>query len=216
MPQMPEWLQWILGAGAVIGALAVIWTKVLKPLSKLIVYIDKLLPLVAELLAKSEKDPDYLSVLGEIAAQFKTDSGSTLRDVINRLEQASIKVQADAEELRIKAGVIKEEVAVVKELAKTDRAEMSRDRVAADHKLAMLDDVLVRMKHLEGLLAVGQANTVIGQSAVAGQEQAAQPIAPQPISLQQLIPPQVGSLPTSLGNANVIAVVEAHKPIKEE
>lgn len=202
MPDMPLWLQWILGSSAVIGALAVLWTKLIRPLSKVIVFLDQLLPLLTDLLARSKKDPDYLSVLSEIAAQFKTDSGSTLRDVINRLEQASIKVQADAEDLRIKAGVIKEEVAVVKELAKTDRAEASKDRVASDHKLAVLDDVLLRMKHLEGLMSVGQVQGAQGQP-------------PQPISLQQLVPPQTGGLPSSLENANVIAVVEAHKPETE-
>lgn len=36
MPDMPLWLQWILGTGAVIGALAVVWTKFLQPLGKLI------------------------------------------------------------------------------------------------------------------------------------------------------------------------------------
>lgn len=207
MPDMPLWLQWILGAGAVIGALAVIWTKFVRPLSKLIVFLDQIMPMLSDLLARSKKDPDYLSVLAEIAAQFKTDSGSTLRDVINRLEQSSLKMQADAEDLRIKASVIKEEVAVVKELAKTDRAEASKDRLAADHKLTVLDDVLVRMKHLEGLLSAGAT----GHGSVSAGAHGQPP--PLPISLQQLVPPQTSSgLPSSLDKANVIAVVEAHKP----
>lgn len=192
MPTMPYWAQWIVLTSVVAIAIAAIWTKVVRPLSKLIVFLDQILPMLADLLARSKKDPEYLSVLSEIAAQFKTDSGSTLRDVINRLEQASLKVQSDAEELRIKAGVIKEEVAVVKELAKTDRAEASKDRLAADHKLTILDDVLLRMKHLEGILAVAQNSSLS-------------------ITPQQLIPP-AADLPASLGNANVIAVVEAHKP----
>lgn len=187
MPTMPHWAQYFILASLLIGALAVIWTKFVKPLSKLIVFLTEILPMLQDFLEKDKRDPDYQEVLFEIAKQFKTDSGSSLRDVINRLEQASIKMLSEGEDLRIKAGVIKEEVAVVKELAKTDRAEFSKDRLASDHKLAILDDVLVRMKHLEGLLAVAQTSAV-------------------PIPPQQLVPPL--AVPPG---TNVIAVVEAQK-----
>lgn len=188
MPTMPHWAQYFILASLLIGALAVIWTKFVHPLSKLIVFLSQILPMLQEFLEKDRKDPDYQDVLFEIAKQFKTDSGSSLRDVINRLEQASIKMLSEAEDLRIKAEVIKEKVAVVQELARTDRAEAGKDRIAADHKLAMLDDVLLRMKHLEGLLSVAQTSTI-------------------PIPPEQLIPP---SLPVPPGT-NVIAVVEAKK-----
>lgn len=191
MPTMPHWAQYFILASLLIGAIAVIWTKFVHPLSKLIVFMSQILPMLQDFLEKVKKDPDYQEVLFEIAKQFKTDSGSSLRDVINRLEQASIKMLSEAEDLRIKAGVIKEEVAVVKELAKTDRAEASKDRIAADHKLTMLDDVLLRMKHLEGLLSVAQNS-------------------PVPIPPQQLVPTIVppGTVPPG---TNVIAVVEAQK-----
>lgn len=189
MPTMPHWAQYFILASLLIGALAVIWTKLIRPLSKVVVFLDQVIPMLADLLAQNREDPDYQEVLFEIAKQFKTDSGSSLRDVINRLEQASIKMNADAEDLRVKAGVIKEEVAIVKELAKTDRAEASKDRVAADHKLTIMDDVLLRMKHLEGILATAQGTTSI--------------------TPQQLIPPM--SVPAG---TNVIAVVEAHKPLE--
>lgn len=192
MPVMPHWAQYFILASLLIGALAVIWTKFVHPLSKLIVFLSQILPMLQDFLEKDKKDPDYQEVLFEIAKQFKTDSGSSLRDVINRLEQASIKMLSEAEDLRVKAGVIKEEVAVVKELAKTDRAEMSKDRIAADHKLTMLDDVLLRMKHLEGLLLVAQS------------QPPSAPIAPQ-----QLIPTALA--PNTPPGTNVIAVVEAHK-----
>lgn len=188
MPTMPHWAQYFILASLLIGALAVIWTKFVHPLSKLIVFLSQILPMLQEFLEKDRKDPDYQDVLFEIAKQFKTDSGSSLRDVINRLEQASIKMLSEAEDLRIKAEVIKEKVAVVQELARTDRAEAGKDRIAADHKLAMLDDVLLRMKHLEGLLSVAQTSTI-------------------PIPPEQLIPP---ALPVPPGT-NVIAVVEAKK-----
>lgn len=189
MPDMPLWLQWILGTGAVIGALAVIWTKFLRPLGKLIAYMHQMLPLLSTLTEQFKDDPDYLSVLSEIAAQFKADSGSTLRDVVNRLEASATESKDAAKELRIKAGVLEENVAIVKELASKDRAE-------ASHKLVVLDEVLARMKHFEGLLAL-QVN-----------------IPPQgqyPISPQQLVVPPTGAASSLPSSTNVIAVVEAHK-----
>lgn len=192
MPTMPHWAQYFILLSLLIGAIAVIWTKFVKPLSKLIVFLTEILPMLQDFLVKDKRDPDYQEVLFEIAKQFKTDSGSSLRDVINRLEQASIKMLSEGEELRVKAGVIKEKVAVVEELARTDRAEMSKDRLASDHKLAILDDVLVRMKHLEGLLAVAQTSTV-------------------PIPPQQLVPPLATPPLAVPPGTNVIAVVEAQK-----
>lgn len=197
MPQMPEWLQWILGAGAVIGALAVIWTKFFQPLGKLITYMHQMLPLLSTLTAQFKDDPDYLGVLSEIAAQFKADSGSTLRDVVNRLEASATESKDAAKELRIKAGVLEENVAIVKELASKDRAE-------ASHKLVLLDDVLARMKHFEGLLAA-QSNQLSLQAS---------------ISPQQLVPPAVASSvapsqpvapATQADQSQVIAIVEARK-----
>lgn len=199
MPTMPHWAQWIVLASVLAIAVAAIWTKVLRPLSKLIVFLDQILPLLTALLAQSQKDPDYLAVLYEIAAQFKTDSGSTLRDIINELLASAKEAKKAAEDLRVEAGVIKEKVAIVKELASDDRAESVKDRIERSKKLVLLDDVLLRLKHLEGLLSVAQTSQ-------------------QPIMPQQLIPPASGlmppvsGLPASIASANVIAVVEAHKP----
>lgn len=200
MPQMPEWLQWILGAGAVIGALAVIWTKFLQPLGKLITYMHQMLPLLSTLTAQFKDDPDYLGVLSEIAAQFKADSGSTLRDVVNRLEASATESKDAAKELRIKAGVLEENVAIVKELASKDRAE-------ASHKLVLLDDVLARMKHFEGLLSA-QSNQLSLQASISPQ----QLVPPsQVISAPQIATQPITQSPPQTDQSQVIAIVEARK-----
>jgi hypothetical protein len=67
-------LDWIVYAGAVVTACVAIWRYAIKPTAKAYNKID-----------------EYGPVLGEIAKQFKSDSGSTLRDTINRLETAAIK-----------------------------------------------------------------------------------------------------------------------------
>lgn len=191
MPNMPYWLQWILGASALIGALAVIWAKFLQPLGKLITYMHQMLPLLSQLTENFKDDPKHLAVLNEIATQFKSDSGSTLRDVVNRLETSALEAQQAAKELRIKAGLIEEKVAIVKELASTDRADAARDRVAADHKLELLDNLLIRFKHLESLLVLAQSNQ-------------------QSITPQQLIPPSI------VGDNKIIAVVQAQETHHEK
>lgn len=150
---MPLWLQWIIWAGAGIVACAAIWTKFLKPIFKLIAYMHELLPLISELLKRYRENPNYIDVLTEIADQFKTDSGSTLRDVVNRLEVAANKAESSAKELRIKASVLEEKVAVGKELA-------TSDRVDAAHKLVLLDGLIVRVDELVARIKVDEGPQV--------------------------------------------------------
>ena len=70
---------------AVIKLPGFVWTHVLTPMAKSVVEVGTISDL-------SRVAPDLIrlsrmaSVLDEIAQQFKTDSGSSLRDVINRLE----------------------------------------------------------------------------------------------------------------------------------
>lgn len=136
---MPIWVQWIIGAGACVGAITVIWTKLIKPLAKLVAYTQELVPLLAELNKQFKDNPDAFSVLEEIAAQFKADSGTTLRDIVNRIEAAAVKAEEGARELRIKAQGLAEDVEVVKESARKDRQE-------AAHRLSLLDELLSKLK----------------------------------------------------------------------
>lgn len=185
---MPLWLQWIIGIGAGVGALAVIWTKLLRPLGELIAYLHDALPLNRELVELFKDNQNYLPVLKDIAGQFKADSGSTLRDVVNRLEVAANEAKHAAEELRIKAGVLKEEVAIVKALATSDRAE-------AAHKLVLLDGLIVRVDELV-------ARIKNGEIATSGITPSTIPSAQQPVTST--------TVPIIPGT-NVIAVVEAKK-----
>lgn len=116
---MPVWLQWIIGIGAGTGALVAVWQKIIRPGAKLIALGTETLPLLIEFTSQFKGKLGSLGVLEEIAAQFKTDSGSTLRDVVNRLETAANESKAAAEELRVKAQILKENVEVVKGVGKT-------------------------------------------------------------------------------------------------
>lgn len=86
---MPIWAQVIVSISILVVAVGVLWKKVLKPMAKLVALLDKSLPVLKELVIRFEDQPHAFKILNEVAAQFRTDSGSSLRDVVNRLEQAA-------------------------------------------------------------------------------------------------------------------------------
>jgi len=116
---MPIWLQYILWAAALVTAIALIWAKVIRPLATLISLTTELLPLMKKFVEVFRDSPDSFRVLDEIAAQFKTDSGSSLRDVVDRLDEA-------AKDNRTAAEFLKVGVETQKQLAEQDRATLQR------------------------------------------------------------------------------------------
>jgi hypothetical protein len=62
-------IDWIIYAGAAIGALALIWRTAVKPT-----------------LAFFNRLDDYGPVIADIAREFKNNSGSSLKDTLDRLE----------------------------------------------------------------------------------------------------------------------------------
>lgn len=115
---MPPWAEIIIGISVVIGAIGVIWSKVLKPGARLIAQLEKTYPLLVRLTNVFE-DGDHFSVLDEIAAQFKTNAGSSLKDALNRLEAMVAEAHQAAEAARLSNEV-------AKELAALDRAQLRR------------------------------------------------------------------------------------------
>jgi hypothetical protein len=122
---MPTWIQVIIGAAALATAIGILWAKVLKPGAKLIATMENLLPVSRELVKAFKDTPEAFKVLHEIAVQFKTDSGSSLRDVVNRLETA-------ANESRVAAEQLKVGVEATKLLSEMDRARIDRFMMKLD------------------------------------------------------------------------------------
>lgn len=85
---MPGWAQIILTAAALVTAVHVIWTRLLKPLVVVRDEMKESVPVMREAVVAMKDAPGTFLVLQEIASQFRTDSGSSLRDVVNRLETA--------------------------------------------------------------------------------------------------------------------------------
>jgi len=116
---MPTWVQYILWAAALATAVTFLWARVVRPLATLIALISELTPLMKEFVRVFKDSPNSFKVLDEIAAQFKTDSGSSLRDVVDRLDDAAKDNQRAAEFLKIG-------VETQKQLAEQDRATLQR------------------------------------------------------------------------------------------
>jgi hypothetical protein len=122
---MPAWVIYIIGTAAVVTAIGVLWTKVIKPAAKLITTTDQMLPLLVALTETFKNNPTGFKVLNEIAAQFKTDSGSSLRDVVNRLEEG-------AKENRAAADLLKVGVEAQKQLGEQDREQLRQLLISLD------------------------------------------------------------------------------------
>lgn len=101
MPQALQIIVWIAvgitSLGVILGVPTLIWKKMLRPGVRLVNLMDRMLPLMEVLSKEFQSKPQMFSVLREIAAQFQTDSGSSLRDLANRLEETARLNQANIE-----------------------------------------------------------------------------------------------------------------------
>jgi hypothetical protein len=156
MPPWAETLGWI--AGAVVAA-GVLWTKVVSPLAELLVLhrrVEPSLKKIADQFGGGKED--LFSVLSDIGDQFKTDSGSSLRDEVNKLSAASshmlISVAAlvlAAHENKVAAEVLKVGVEAVKELAVLDRRD-------ATTRQRQVEDLAARVEEIAAAAAAGRSD----------------------------------------------------------
>lgn len=142
---MPFWIQYTLYAAAFVTALGVllgvplvIWRKVLKPGAKLISITEKMLPLLQELTTEFSGTPHAFAVLDDIVAQFRTDSGSSLRDVVNRLETTALENRAVGESL-------KRSVESAANRAKEEREQTQRLILALDRLTVKVEQLTIRV-----------------------------------------------------------------------
>lgn len=130
---MPAWVQLIIGLAAVVTAAGVLWTRVLHPIIRFANHAEQMFPLLQELTMAFRNTPNAFKVLDQIVAQFRTDSGSSLRDVVNRLEDAANENRAAAERLKIG-------VETVKQLAEQDRTHLQQLIILLDRLNVKVDD----------------------------------------------------------------------------
>lgn len=140
MPNFPVWLQWIIGVPVISAALYYIWSKLLRPGARLVTTMERMVPLLNDLTKTFEGKEGVFAVLNEIVEQVRTDSGSSLLDVVNRLETAAMENARVAQEVKVGMEanrlLSKDDRESLRELSKQlDRLSVKVDELMADRKL---------------------------------------------------------------------------------
>jgi len=134
----------IIGIGAVVGALSVIWKKAIQPTANFITLVGELKPLLEELTEVFKDNPNGFKILDEIQSQFRTNDGSSLRDQIDGLTAAARLNAAAAEKAAAIADSLRVEAAAQVKLGIRDREVMQEltlklDRVIEAAKIVAHD-----------------------------------------------------------------------------
>ncbi len=158
---MPAWLLIIPAAMGVFIAIGYFIKRIIIPGSKAITEFTEGLPVMRDFIDLFKNNaagriavekfvevfasnPNGLNVLSEISRQFRTDSGATLRDVVNRLEVAAIESAAADEAIRLAAIGLQDEVNKQTILREEDRRLAIEDRTKLILLLAALERVNVK------------------------------------------------------------------------
>lgn len=167
---------WITYGATILGfviALATAWRTVFNPMRKFANRAERMFPLLVELTETFQDTPHAFAVLDEIIAQFRTDSGSSLRDVVNRLEAMADANVRQSEHNAAAANALAVGVESSRQLAVRDREELARLLIQQDRSSAKIDAALAALDVLRGgqrdsrVQAEGvAANLVIAQTAV--------------------------------------------------
>lgn len=139
---MPAWTQIVLAVSTVFVGLAALWSKVLRPGMRFANNAEQMLPLLQDLTVTFRDTPGAFKILNQIIAQFRTDSGSTLRDVVNRLEVAANDNKAASELLKVG-------VETAKQLAEQDREQLRRLILLLDRLTLRVDQLMVSGQRIE-------------------------------------------------------------------
>lgn len=117
---MPDWALFVIGAPVLITAV-IFLAKMLMKLVHAATAAERALPVMMDLTDTFHGDADIFLVIRAMAKQFQTDSGSSLRDAINRLETNTTSLQVSSESIRQLARDDREQV--VRLMALLDKVE---------------------------------------------------------------------------------------------
>lgn len=149
---MPFWLQVLLWMAAGLTALGVIWQKGIKPAVRVLRQAQDTIAVMDAVVVEFKGNLHHLAVLDDIAHEFKTNNGSSLKDAIVRLEASAHKAAVAASEAKIES--------------EANRQQIAQVRVIADRMSAMIDLGLVSNQRIES------AAVVVKDELAAAQERA--------------------------------------------
>lgn len=130
-------------AGTII-ALYVIVTKGILPAARAIAGAEKSVPLVRDLTEQLKDIPDSFKILKEIISQFRSNSGSTLKDAVDRIEEAAA---AQAKMIARIEAAVDNETAVNKTIQVNQeslRQLQEQDRTAIAALTAVINELLAK------------------------------------------------------------------------
>lgn len=126
---MPTWVTILLAVAAVVAASGVIWRQFLKPLSSAIHTGNELIPIAKELAEQLKDTPDAFAVLKDIIEEFRSDGGSSLKDIVIELkstgERNTAAIQKLIEQGESAAQIIKTGQEASRILAAEDRVQIA-------------------------------------------------------------------------------------------
>jgi len=165
---VPKWGQWVLGAAALVTAFGILWTKVLNPVRKAGNRAEEMLPLLVDLTETFKDTPAAFLILDQIIAQFRTDSGSSLRDVVNRLEQQNLEAAAASLTVATQARELAVGVEAARQLAVRDREELARLFLQLDRVTVKVDSALLTIAAIQSAATGVAFDLTKAQAAVDG------------------------------------------------
>jgi methyl-accepting chemotaxis protein len=162
---VPGWVQAVLSAAALVTAAGVLWAKVLHPLIRAAATGEVMLPILQELTVKFRDVPGIFDVLKDMASQFRTDNGSSLRDVVNALEASLANVHSTIEKAEHRALAAAQFLQVGLDV---DRKMDERDREQLSRIVREMDRLADRLERLEEGAEVVADNLAVAKTAVEG------------------------------------------------
>lgn len=142
---MQEILVWISLIAASVTALGVLIKKILVPGYRGVGALEDALPVFKKFTTTFQDNTDVFTVIRDIGKQFKSDSGSTLRDSINRLEEMAETNRNNIEKAAALALLVAEETKRSQEML---MVRFEAQRLLDEQQAAQQERILLRSDRL--------------------------------------------------------------------
>lgn len=130
---------------AIVVAIGILFGAV-RRIMKFIAVIERLVPLLGDVVNQLSSTPDAFKILKEIIAEFRTNSGSSLRDAINQLTRIADDNKKATAQLEVKIETVRLVAVEEHEEAVKDRARMMKLLQIMEGKVTRIQDELDKEK----------------------------------------------------------------------
>lgn len=163
----PGWITYSIAVIGLVAGLGTMWRTVVNPLRKAGNRAEEMYPILLSLTETFRDFPAAFEVLRNMAEQFKTDGGSSLRDVVNELTTMARASAATSASNATLAATLAVGVETARQLADQDRAEQRRLLLQQDRMGQQILAILAAIANMQGGQDVLQGGQAAIQSAAA-------------------------------------------------